>query len=139
MKPRRICISTFDRERLEELLAEALAFGHHDRSDLEELATELERARAVKPDRVPSGLVTMNSRIVLRDLDTGDEKSYSLVFPSEADIGRGAISVLAPIGTAVLGYAEGDELEWPLPSGKNKRMRIEKVTYQPEAEGDFHL
>jgi len=83
-------------------------------------------------------VVTMNSKVILRDLDISEEMNYCLVFPKDADIASGAISVLAPVGTAILGYREGDIVEWPVPSGK-RRIRIEKILYQPEAAGDFHL
>ena len=79
----------------------------------------------------------MNSKVVLRDVDTSAEMTYSLVFPKNADVDAGAISILAPVGTAILGYREGDVIEWPVPSGM-RRIRIEEILYQPEAAGDFH-
>ena len=138
MKPREIFITSFDKERLEELIAVAREFGDHDRHDLDSLATELARAAVVESKRVPPSVVTMNSKFILRDVDTSEEVEYRLVFPKDADIASGAISILAPVGTAVLGYREGDVVEWPVPSGK-RRIRIEKILYQPEAAGDFHL
>ncbi len=87
---------------------------------------------------IPANVVTMNSRVVLHDLGSGEEKTYTLVFPRNANVDTGAISVLAPVGTAILGYAAGDEIEWRVPSG-TRRFRIEEVLYQPEAAGDFHL
>jgi regulator of nucleoside diphosphate kinase len=64
--------------------------------------------------------------------------TYRLVFPKDADVDAGAISVMAPVGMAILGYAVGDVVEWPVPSG-SRRLSIEQVLYQPEAAGDFHL
>ena len=71
-------------------------------------------------------------------VDTQQEETYTLVFPENADIGQGRISVLAPIGTAMLGYEIGDVFEWEVPAGK-RRLKVEQITYQPEAAGDFHL
>jgi len=134
---RRIVITRFDKERLEELIAVAEEFSSHGREDLGALAGELAIATVVSPKAVPQDVVTMNSRVVLRDVDTSEEMTYALVFPQNADIDAGAISILAPVGTAILGYTEGDVIEWPVPSGM-RRIRIEKILYQPEAAGDFH-
>lgn len=138
MKKRKIFITSFDKERLEELVAVAGAFSEHGRTDLEDLANELARANAVDAKKVPPDVVTMNSKVLLRDANSGQEMTYTLVFPKEADISNGSISVLAPIGTAILGYREGDVVEWSVPSGQRK-IQIEKILYQPEAAGDFHL
>jgi regulator of nucleoside diphosphate kinase len=80
----------------------------------------------------------MNSRVRLKDLETNEEKVYTLVFPSEADLSQQKISVLAPIGTAILGYRIGDTVEWRVPAGV-KNMRIEDILFQPEAEGHYQL
>jgi len=137
MKQRQIFITAFDKERLEELIAVAREFGEHAREDLDDLAAELDRASVVDSAKVPPNVVTMNSKVVLHDLDTSEEETYVLAFPNEADAGSGAISVLAPVGTAILGYRQGDVVEWPVPSG-TRRIRIAKILYQPEAAGDFH-
>ena len=139
MKKNKLLISTYDKQRLDNLLADARAHGQHSESDLHELAAELDQAKIVEPKKLPASVVTMNSRILLRDVETQEEKTYSLVFPKDADVATGAISVLAPLGTAILGYSEGDELEWLMPSGRKRRFRIEKILYQPEATGEFRL
>jgi regulator of nucleoside diphosphate kinase len=138
MKRREIYITQLDRDRLEELIEVAEEFDDHSRKDLQDLQEELDRAKIVKPEKIPPGVVTMNSRVLLRDVDTSEEMTYTLVFPKEADIDSGAISVLAPVGTAILGYSEGDVVEWQVPSGR-RRISIEKILYQPEAAGDYHL
>jgi regulator of nucleoside diphosphate kinase len=138
MTGRQIYITEFDKSRLEELIAVAEEFGDHNRNDLESLAGELEQAEVVSPKDVPPDVVTMNSKVVLRDLTTSKKMTYVLVFPSDANMDEGAISVLAPVGTAILGYAKGDVVEWRVPSGI-RRISIEEVIYQPEAAGDFHL
>ena len=80
----------------------------------------------------------MRSTVRLRDLDSGKEMIYSLVFPNEADVDEGRISILAPVGTAMIGYRIGDTIEWEVPSGL-RRLRVEEVLYQPEASGDYQL
>jgi len=138
MSQREIFITEFDRDRLEELIEVAEEFGGKDRKDLQDLQEELDRAKIVKPEEVPPNVVTMNSRVLLRDLSTSEEMTCTLVFPRNADIDSGAISVLAPVGTAILGYTEGSVVEWKVPSGK-KRLSIEKILYQPEAAGHYDL
>ena len=138
MAERKIYLTEFDRARLEELLEVADEFGGHGRKDLESLEEELARAEIVSPEDIPPDVVTTNSKVVLRDIDTSERMTYTLVFPNKANIKTGAISVLAPIGTAILGYAKGDIIEWPVPSGV-RRICIEEVLYQPEAAGDYHL
>jgi regulator of nucleoside diphosphate kinase len=105
---------------------------------LAELIAELQRAEVVPSDEVPSDVVTMNSTVVLRDLDTGEEETYTLVYPNHADIARNRLSVLAPIGTAILGYQVGDVVRWRVPAGM-RRLRVEDVLFQPERVGAFHL
>ena len=80
----------------------------------------------------------MNSMVRLKDVDTGEDVIYTLVFPHDADIHHKKISILAPIGTALIGYRAGDIIEWNVPAGV-KRLKIEKILYQPEAAGDYHL
>ncbi|MCK9555107.1 nucleoside diphosphate kinase regulator [bacterium] len=138
MTKRKIYITEFDKARLNELIAVAEEFGDHDRKDLQSLAGELAQAEVVLPRDVLPDVVTMNSKVVLSDIDTREEMTYVLVFPKDADIDNGKISILAPVGTAILGYAKGDIIEWPVPAGI-RRIRIEKILYQPEAAGDFHL
>ncbi|HNY66377.1 MAG TPA: nucleoside diphosphate kinase regulator [Deltaproteobacteria bacterium] len=138
MAERKLYLTEFDKSRLEEIIEVAEEFGGHGRKDLESLEEELENAEIVSPEDMPPDVVTMNSKVVLRDVRTSERMTYTLVFPKDANIDSGAISVLAPIGTAILGYAKGDIIEWPVPSGV-RRICIEEVLYQPEAAGDYHL
>jgi len=135
---RQIVMTQFDKERLDELLAVADAFRGRDREDLQDLQAEMARAEIVASEKIPGDVVTMNSQVVLRDLNTSKRLTYTLVFPRDADVGAGRISVLAPIGTAILGYRAKDTVECSAPSG-TRRIRIEKILYQPEAAGDLHL
>jgi regulator of nucleoside diphosphate kinase len=138
MEPRDIYITQFDLSRLRELLQVGLSFAERDRESLESLQEELDRAHIVEPRAIPHDVITMNSRVRLKDLETNEEKVYTLVFPSEADLSQQKISVLAPIGTAILGYRIGDTVEWRVPAGV-KNMRIEDILFQPEAEGHYQL
>jgi len=138
MQQRSISITQFDRERLEELLAVANEFNYRDRGDLKRLAEELHRGQPVGSHEVAATVVTMNSRVRLHDLDTDEVTEYTLVFPKDSNVAAGKISVLSPIGTAILGYSVGDTIEWAVPAGK-RRIKIEALPYQPEAAGDYHL
>jgi regulator of nucleoside diphosphate kinase len=100
--------------------------GAHDSAHLRELRAELERAVIVTPSDIPPGVITMNSIATVVDLTSGSRREITLVYPQDADATTGRISVLAPLGTALLGYREGDEVEWLMPGGL-RRLRIEKV------------
>jgi regulator of nucleoside diphosphate kinase len=100
---------------------------------LEDLSNELRRARVVPEHKVPRDVITMNSLVRLYDLDLEEEEEYTLVFPEDADVSVNRISVLAPIGTAILGYRIGDTVEWQVPAGL-RRLRVEHVLQQSERE-----
>ncbi len=138
MAGRYIYITDNDMRRLRELILTAREFGKEDEKYLQELEKELDRAKTVKPADVPADVITMNTEAVLRNLDTDEKVTYKLVFPGEADINKGHVSILAPIGTALLGYSVGDTVEWKVPAGL-VRLKVEKILYQPEAAGDYHL
>jgi len=137
-KQKNIVITQQDMNRLQELLSVADLFGYTGRDDLRGLEGELARARVISPQNVPADVITMHSRARLRDLNTGETVEYTLVFPKDADIETGCISILAPLGTAMLGYRVGDEFSWNVPYGL-RQFKVEEVLYQPEAAGDFHL
>jgi regulator of nucleoside diphosphate kinase len=138
MNPCDIYITTFDFARLKELLQVGIILKERDRDHLESLRQELDRAHVVIPTAIPHNLVTMNSRVRLQDMETDEENIYTLVFPSDADIDQNKISILAPIGTAILGYRAGDRVDWLVPAGKRK-VRIQDILYQPEAAGRYDL
>lgn len=104
----------------------------------EALEDEVVRARVVSKDEIAKDIVTMNSRSVFRFLDTGDEREVTLVYPEQADVDTHRISVLAPIGTALLGLSVGQTIRWPTPEGE-RTLELIAVRYQPEASGDLHL
>ena len=138
MENRDIYITEFDLRRLKELLDVGIAFKERDREYLESLQNELDRAHVVDPKAIPHDVVTMNSQVRIEDMDTGDQNVYTLVFPADAGIAEKKISILAPIGTAMLGYRAGDIIDWPVPAGK-RTVRIKEIIYQPEAAGRFDL
>lgn len=135
---RKIFITEFDKSRLEKLIHDATKSGQQKRDDLESLAGELAQAKVVDSKKIPADVVTMNSQVRIRDQDSDEVLTYTLVFPKDADLDKGAISILAPVGTAILGYAVGDIIAWPVPSGL-RHLQIETVLYQPEAAKHFHL
>jgi regulator of nucleoside diphosphate kinase len=134
MEPRDIYITDYDLARLKELLQAGIGFAERDRPSLETLQGELDRAHIVEPAAVPNDVVTMNSQVRLTDVDTNEEQIYTVVFPSQANLDQGKISILAPIGTAILGYRVGDTVKWTVPGGI-KTLRIKEIVYQPEAAG----
>jgi regulator of nucleoside diphosphate kinase len=138
MSKREIFITEFDMRRLRALFDAEQGFIQRGRNDLKSLEAELDRARIVPPQEVPGDVITMNSTVRLVDLDNGEEMTYTLVFPNDADVEQDRISVLAPIGTAMLGYRVGDTFEWQVPEGM-RRLRVKEILYQPESSGDYHL
>ena len=128
---RRIQVTDDDMARLRNLVRASRQSARRDQHHLAELERELDRAEVVTAADVPADVVTMHSVVRVRDLDTGASAVYRLVFPVDADIERRHISVLAPIGTALIGYQAGDRIEWTTPGG-TRRLEIEDVLYQPE-------
>lgn len=131
MNERPLYISTTDHAKLR-LLLEALASSSRSGA-LQKLRGELDRAIVLDAPAVPADVVTMNTRFEIEDLATGEVEDYTLTYPEQADVERRRLSVLAPIGTAVLGYAAGDEVEWTTPGGV-RRLRIRSVS-RPEPAG----
>lgn len=135
MSDRTIYITSQDRDRLTAL---SQMTGDKDRRDLAGLMYELSRAVVLPSDEIPEDVITMNSRARLKDLEKGSTLEYTLVYPNDANFAEGKISVLAPIGAAMIGYRVGDEIEWEVPGGL-RHFKVEEVLYQPEAAGDLHL
>lgn len=136
MLEKQIWITSFDIERLSSIIESSKTAGHQKKLYLKQLDQELEKARVVSPHDIPRDVITMNSIVRVRDLGSGEKKDYTLVFPSDARIEEGKISILSAIGTALIGYRVGDVVEWQVPSGL-KRLKIEKILYQPESSGHY--
>lgn len=129
MAAKSIVITEYDYLRLRSLIASSREFSPRDAQHLDDLEQELERA-VISGPTLPKGVVTMNSRVRVRDLNSGHEFTYRIVFPRDADVAKDRISVLAPIGTALLGYGAGATVEWQAPSGL-RRWRILDVEPAP--------
>lgn len=132
--PPPLVISRLDCERLEALLEQTLPAG----IDTSGLRRELDRAEIVEPTQVPADAITMNSVIRFVDEASGEEREAALVYPRDADGSAERISILAPVGSALLGLRVGAHIAWPLPGGRSARLRVLGLRYQPEAAGDLH-
>ena len=130
-------ISEFDEARLRAILGGRTNSRARDEEHFLGLEEELDHAEVIPPPAMPPDVVTLSSRVRVRDLATGEGFVYTLVLPLDADFARGRISVLAPLGTAILGQRVGDVIEVRAPGGI-RRLRVENILYQPEAAGDFH-
>jgi regulator of nucleoside diphosphate kinase len=129
MRKKSVVITDSDARVLRNLLAKR-ATTRHDSEHLHELALELDRAIVLGDDELPHKVVTLSKQIEVLDLQTGERHEITLVSPAEANVTARRISVLAPLGTALLGYREGDEVEWLMPGGL-RRLRIEHVSSEP--------
>lgn len=136
MTPPNIVLSSQDVERLNNLLD---TLSDSRRETVQGLESEIARARVVEPAQVPRDVVTMNSHVVYEDVESGKANEAVLVYPNDADIASGRVSVLAPLGSALLGLKIGQTIDWPMPSGRHRQIRVIGVPYQPEAAGHFHL
>lgn len=129
-----IYLTQLDLDRLYDLL-EAYAAGAQG-GRFEKLENELARATVITGGQIPRDVVTMNSRVIFEDETSGERQEITLVYPSKADISMGRISILVPVGTALLGLRVGQSIEWELPNGQRRRYRVIAVPYQPEAAGE---
>lgn len=129
-----LTLSRLDADRLEQLLDK---MGDKSFPASMELEKEIARARIVEPGEVPPTVVTMNSTVRFKVKSTKAEFSLTLVYPKDADGSSDKISILAPVGSALLGLNEGDEISWPAPGGHATEVKIIEVTYQPERSGDM--
>jgi regulator of nucleoside diphosphate kinase len=120
-------------------LEESIHITEHDLTGLSglrassTLVAELERAQVVPWELLPHDVVTMNSRVLFQDESTGERREITIVYPQDAHASEGRISILAPVGTALLGLSAGQSIEWPFPDGRSRRLRVIEVLYQPEA------
>ncbi|MEN6436997.1 MAG: nucleoside diphosphate kinase regulator [Syntrophobacter sp.] len=137
---RKLYISEYDMKRLKTLidLLQENQSDDRERMHVEFLDEVLRDAEVVTPEMIPRDVVTMNSKIRVRNQDTGSETVYHLVFPGEADVRKNRISVLAPVGGALIGCRAGSSVKLRVPAGET-RLIIEEIQYQPESAGDYHL
>ena len=139
VSPRPIVVTTLDEQRLHDLIQQTRSSGSLDpqqERSLNDLEKELGRAKIVRPQEVPADVVTMNTVVRVRAEHSRRTSEWTVVYPQDADFDEGRISVLEPLGTALLGYHVGDDFEWEMPAGL-RRYHIEEVLSQPEASGDY--
>ena len=130
-----ITISSLDAERIYDLIDSLPADSF---AGVDELELELDRANVVAPAEVPPTTVTMNSTVRFIIESSQEEFELTLVYPNDLDASGKKISILAPVGSALLGLSQGEEIEWPKPGGGLLKVKIKEVTYQPEREGLLH-
>ncbi len=133
-----IQITDLDYNRLNGMINNMRKYNQKEYNDLLFLETELERAKRTNPRKIAAEFVTMNSLIEVLDCDTNKTMEVRLVYPREANFKQGKISVLSPLGSALLGYKSGSEVSYSVPNGI-KKMKISRIIYQPEANGEFAL
>jgi len=138
MSNREIYMTGYDKDRLTKLIEDIQDSDSQDKNYLTALQEELDHAKIVSSSDIPKDVITMNSQVCLVDQSTQKEEVFTLVFPQDADISQGRISVLAPIGTAMLGYRVGQVFQWKVPVGE-RTLKVKEILYQPEAVGDYHL
>lgn len=129
-----ITLSRVDLQRIETLLERLPAA---DAEKLHALRDELDRADVVEPADMPEHIVTMNSTVSFEDEAGGDKLTLTLVYPAAAGA-AGTVSILAPVGSALLGLSVGQQIEWPMPDGRKRQLRVLTISYQPEAAGHLH-
>lgn len=128
-----IMITDQDYERL------SLLVQHNETKAAQLLDEELARATIVSQKEIPKDVVTMNSRVRFVDEKTGKESEVTLVYPKDADVEQGKVSVLVPVGMALIGLRIGQSINWPMPSGEARQLKVVSVVYQPEAVGEWEL
>jgi len=134
-----LLVSEFDQQRLQALIAACLEKADAaEQRVVEPLATVLDRATIVQAGEIPEDVVTMNSIVRLRDLDSGKARVYALTFPADSNETEGRMSILDPLGAAMLGSRVGGVVEPALAAGP-KRFRVETLIYQPERTGHYSL
>jgi regulator of nucleoside diphosphate kinase len=129
-----ITVSSLDLERIEKLIASDVC---KNMPGIDALREELDRANVVEPYEVPHGLVTMNSTVLFREEETSQEYELTLAYPN-SDIHPNPVSILAPVGSALLGLSIGQSIMWQVPGGRQLQLRVLDVRFQPEANGQFH-
>lgn len=128
-----IRVTDKDLERLSALLDRV------ETPEAQSLAEELSRAVVVDQKEIPRDVVTMNSKVRFVDTKTHEELEITLVYPEDANASENRISILAPVGMALLGLRSGQKIHWPLPGGRVRNLMVTAVIYQPEAEGCWDL
>jgi len=134
----KLIINSLDYARIKKCISDAKQFKSINSVEAERLMTELNSAKIVEPQSMPSNVVSMNSIVKLSFLNNNKQIQFQIVYPNQANIKENKISIFSPIATALIGYKVQDEVEWLVPAGLTK-IRVDEIIYQPEAAGDFDL
>ncbi len=134
----RIILSSLDYERIYESIGNAQETGDISEEEAISLAAELEQAKIVEPKQMPKNVVTMNSKVVISFVEAEKEIELQIVYPRDADVKKNLISIFSPIAAALIGYKEGDIIDWIVPSGPTS-IKVDRIVYQPEAAGQFDV
>lgn len=134
----KLIINRLDYARIKKCINDAKQFKSVSETEAEKLMKELNSAKIVEPEAIPSNVVTMNSIVKLSFLNNNKQVQFQIVYPDKANIKENKISIFSPIATALIGYRIADEIEWIVPAGLTK-IRIDDIIYQPEAAGDYDL
>ncbi|MCB0848555.1 MAG: nucleoside diphosphate kinase regulator, partial [Bacteroidetes bacterium] len=133
-----IIINRLDYARIKKSINDAKQFRSISNDEAEKLLKELDSAKIVEPEAIPSNVVTMNSIVKLSFQNNNKQIQFQIVYPEQANVKENKISIFSPIATALIGYKVNDEIEWIVPAGLTK-IRIDEIIYQPEAAGDYDL
>lgn len=133
-----LILNRLDYARIKKCIKDAKQFNSISNSEAEKLLNELDAAKIVEPDAIPSNVVTMNSIVKLSFLNNDKQIQFQIVYPDQANLKENKISIFSPIATALIGYKAKDEIEWLVPAGLT-RIRVDEIVYQPEAAGDYDL
>ncbi len=134
----KIIINKLDYIRLKQWISNAKLTKSVSNAEAEKLLIELENAKIIETEKIPSNVVTMNSIVKLTFLNNNKQVQFQLVYPNEANLKENKISIFSPVATALIGYRVGDIIEWIVPAGLTK-IKIDEIVYQPEASGDYNL
>lgn len=133
-----IIINRLDYARIKRCIDDAKQIRSISNAEAEKLMKELDSAKIVTPEDIPSNVVTMNSIVRLSFLNSNKQVQFQIVYPDQANLKENKISIFSPIATALIGYKVANEIEWLVPAGPT-RIRIDEIIYQPEAAGDYSL
>lgn len=135
---KKIILNKLDYLRIKKHIQDARMKKMIEGAEAEKLVNELESAELVEPKDIPSDVVTMNSVVKISFVGESYQKEFKIVYPDEADLRAQKVSIFSPVATALIGFRIGDLIEWMVPGGI-KKIRIDGISYQPEAAGDFNL
>ncbi len=135
---KKLIINKLDFLRIQKCIDEAKIVKSISAGEADSLMKELNSAKIVEPEKIPSNVVTMHSIVKISFLNTNKQIQFQIVYPREANLKENKISIFSPVATALIGFQVGDEVEWIVPGGLTK-IRVDEIVYQPEAEGDYNL